>query len=132
MKNIVTIISALLLISGSVFLDMFLSEGNLVVPVETSQYVYEPLSNHLRNDKTESLPFEKCNSEKEVEGAHAENARFGSVRKIFSRHTCFAPLSILNKHSITALLIPIKVKRNYPDYTVNNLPLHVRNCIWLI
>jgi len=50
MKNIVTIISALLLISGSVFLDMFFSQGNKVVPAETSQYIYEPVSDHLRNE----------------------------------------------------------------------------------
>lgn len=132
MKNIVTIISFLLFIAGSVFLDMFLSEDNKDVTVVIKQYAYEPVSAQLCNVKTKSLPFDKCNPQKQVEGTHVENARFASVRKIISRHNFFAPLYFLNKHSATLLPVSNKVQSSYIGYAGNNLPIHLRNCIWLI
>ncbi len=97
-----------------------------------NQSVYEPIGVHVRYDKTESLPHDKCSSEKEVEGAHAQNARFISVRKIFSRFTCFAPISFLNKHLEIVAQITGQAQPNKIVYALNNLPLHIRHCIWLI
>jgi len=132
MKSIITIISALLFISSSVFIDMSLSDGNKHVPVVINQHVYEPGSAHLCNEKTESLPLDGCNCEKQLEGSHVVNSRFGSVRKVFSRQTFFTPLSFLSKRSATVVPIPNKAQAKYVTYTENNLPLHIRNCIWLI
>jgi len=132
MKKIVSTISLLLLITGSFSLDTFLSDLNKDIPTLIKECEYEPVSVQLSNKKTESLPFDKSHTEKKVEGAHVQKARFASVRKIFSRHTYFASFSFLNKQSVSGLLISIKPLPNYSTYTVNNLPIHIRNCIWLL
>lgn len=132
MKNIVTIVSALFFIVGSVFLEMFLPDGNKEISVVLKQYEYEPASAYFGYEKTESLPFDKYNAEKQVEGAHVKNARFASIRKISLHRNYFDPLLLFSKHSITLLPSPIKAQPDSIAYTVNNLPLHVRNCIWLI
>jgi len=132
MKNIVAIILAFLFTTGSVLLGMFLSDSYKDVSVVKNQSVYEPLGVQLRNDKTQSLPLDKCNSEKEVEGAHVQNARVVSVRKIFSRFACFAPVSFLNKHLVIVRKMTNKAQPNKIAYALNNLPLHIRYCIWLI
>lgn len=132
MKNVVTIISVFLIIVGSVFLNKFLPDDNEDVSVVVKQYEYESASAYLGYEKTESLPFDKYNAEKQVEGAHVKNARFASIRKISLHRNYFDPLLFFSKHSITLLPSPIKAQPDSIAYTVNNLPLHVRNCIWLI
>lgn len=124
MKKLVTTISLLLLISGSFSLDTFLSAGNKDAPIPIKVCEYEPAGVQLSNKKNESLPIDKCHTEKKVEGAHVQKAR--------SRHTCFTLFSFLNKQSVTSLLISIKSLPNYSTYTVNNLPIYIYNCIWLI
>lgn len=132
MRNITTIISALLFIAGSVVLDMHLSEGKKHVPVVIKQHVYASASAHLCIEKTESWPVESCNCERQVEGAHLENSRFASVRKVFPRNIAFVPLAFLSRHSAAVAPISSKVQSYCITYTVNNIPLHVRNCVWLI
>jgi len=132
MKNIFTIISSLLLIGGSVFLDTFLSDANTNVPIVTEQYTYKPVKAHTYNLKIESFPFNEDNTKNQVEGVHVANTRFAIVRKIILRHPCFAPLSVLNRHSTTVLTKLNKTHSNYIGFIDNNLPLHVRNCSWLI
>jgi len=132
MKSIFTIISSVLFIAGSVFSDMFLSDGNKHVPVVIKQYAYEPVNTHMYNLKIESLPFDKCNTEKQVEGSHVTTTRFATFRKIILRHPSIAPLSFLSKHSSTVLPKINKLHSNFIGYKENNLPLHVLNCSWLI
>ncbi len=132
MKNITTIISALLFFASSVVLDMHLSDGKKHIPVLVKEHGYSPVSTHLCNEKTESLPFDWCNCEKEVEGANVVNSRFVNVRKALSRQNAFAPQFLLTRY--TALLLPIIYKAPFGPvtHTVNNITIHVKNCVWLI
>lgn len=132
MKNITTIISAFLFIASLIILDMHLSESKKHIPVVVKQHGYLPVSTHLCNEKTESLPFNRCNCEKQVEGANVVNFRFVNVRKAFSRHNLYASQFLLTRR--TALLLPIKYKAPFGPvtHTVHNITIHVRNCVWLI
>ena len=132
MKNIITIISALLFIAGSAFLDIDLSEGNRHVPVVIKQQAFTPVIASLCNEKTESLPFDKCHCEKQVEGVHIVNSRIGSVSNLLSRHIAFAASYLFNKHSATALPISTQASSTCIAQTLNNVSLHIRNCVWLI
>lgn len=132
MKYIVKIILSLSIIVVSISLGRFLSDDKKEFSVVVKQDVFQTVSVNLCNEKAESLPFDNCNSDKRLQSGYFKNGRFATVRKIFLRHTCFVPPLFLNKHAEAALLIPIKAQPNYLDYTVNNLPLHMRNCIWLI
>ncbi len=132
MKNISTIISALLFIAGSVVLDMHLSEGKKHVPMVLKQQVYASASAHLCIEKAESWPVESCNCERQVEGAHLENSRVAIARKVFPRNIAFVPLAFLSRHSATVPPISSKAQSDCITYTVSNIPLHVRNCVWLI
>ncbi len=132
MKNIFAIISAFLFIAGSVAVNMVLSDGSKDVAILIKQNSYKPASAHLCNVKIESLPLNKCNPKNQVEDAHVTTTRFASARKIISRHIFFAPLFFLSKHSAAALAISNKAQPNFVLYTVKNLPLHIRNCSWMI
>lgn len=132
MKNITTIISALLFIAGSVFLDMHLSEGKKHMPVMVKQHTDEAVGAHVCSEKTESLPVENCNCERQVEGVHLVNSRLANFRKIFPRYIPSISLSFLSRHSAAVLPNLSEAQSYLITYTSNNIPLHVRNCVWLI
>lgn len=132
MKNIITIISALFLIAGLILLDTFLSDGDMHLSLVTNQEAYNPVSTQLGNEKTASLPSDRCNGEKELEGSHVVHFQFATVRKVFLRHIAFAPLSVLNGQLVTGLSGANKFQLNSFTYSINSIPLHIRNCVWII
>jgi len=133
MKNIFNTISALFFLASFIGLNVYLNNGNQHQPVVVKDHVFSPIGSHFSPEQTGALPTDLNNLEKSAEGRHVGNSKVIKVRKAYSREVANARLTAALTKFVSYSPFTKAMLRPFAHYNKGNaVPVHLRNCVWLI